>query len=291
MWTATLQISRRPVPTSCTCKRAPRLPATPTGPHSAALASAIQSQKPFAVLLPSTVNGRDYAARVAARLQLGLTGDAVGLEVDGDGRLIQLKPAFGGNVVAPIYSKTLPNMVTVRPGLLEPLGRVPERRVPVIPLRARWSRRIEFACGRPDTRRVSTQRTWTTLGARSPWAWASVGQSTSVSSLLCSPCSRQRSSRRGTSWRPDGCPGNVKWALRAALSPRLSTWHSAFEGLQSHGGHPARGKRWLPSIPTGGHRYFGRRTSGSWPSGRLSFPHWWRRLRRHMPPCDVELLS
>ena len=61
---------------------------------------------------------------MAARLQLGLTGDAVGLEVDGDGRLIQLKPAFGGNVVAPIYSKTLPNMVTVRPGLLEPLGRV-----------------------------------------------------------------------------------------------------------------------------------------------------------------------
>ena len=90
-----------------------------TDAYSATLSKAIEERKPYAVLLPSTVNGRDLAARVAARLELGLTGDCVGLEVDGEGRLVQLKPAFGGAIEAPIYSKTLPNMATVRPGVFE----------------------------------------------------------------------------------------------------------------------------------------------------------------------------
>ena len=88
--------------------------------HAAALADAIGRHSPFAVLIPSTANGRDLAARVAGRLGLGLTGDCVGLEADGEGRLAQLKPAFGGGVVAPIVSSTLPNMATVRPGVLSP---------------------------------------------------------------------------------------------------------------------------------------------------------------------------
>jgi electron transfer flavoprotein alpha subunit len=69
-------------------------------------------------LIPATVKGRDFAPRVAARLGLGLTGDAIGLEIDDQERLVQLKPAFGGNIVAPILSKTLPQMATVRPGML-----------------------------------------------------------------------------------------------------------------------------------------------------------------------------
>ena len=47
-------------------------------------------------------------------------------EINADGRLVQLKPALGGNVVAPIMSKTLPNLVTLRPGLLAPA--IPEPR-------------------------------------------------------------------------------------------------------------------------------------------------------------------
>ena len=60
------------------------------------------------------------AARIAARLRLGLTGDAIDLEINAAGQLVQLKPALGGNVVAPILSKTLPNLVTLRPGVLTP---------------------------------------------------------------------------------------------------------------------------------------------------------------------------
>ena len=89
-----------------------------TEAHTAILAEAIRNYSPFAVLLPSTANGRDLAARVAGRLELGLTGDCVGIEIDDEGRLSQLKPAFGGSIVAPILSRTLPNMATVRAGLL-----------------------------------------------------------------------------------------------------------------------------------------------------------------------------
>ncbi len=80
----------------------------------------MQTHKPQVLLLGSTAIGRDLAPRVAARLGLGLTGDCVDLEVDDQGRLLQLKPAFGGNIVAPILSKTTPAMATVRPGMLSP---------------------------------------------------------------------------------------------------------------------------------------------------------------------------
>ncbi len=97
---------------------APHLALYDTEAYAAVLASALQEQSPFAALLPSTANGRDLAARVAGRLGLGLTGDCVGIEIDREGRLSQLKPAFGGGIVAPILSKTRPNMATVRSGVL-----------------------------------------------------------------------------------------------------------------------------------------------------------------------------
>ena len=95
------------------------------------LAAAVHQAQPYAVLFASTPDGRDLASRVAARLALGLTGDAIDLEIDEEGRLVQLKPALGGNVVAPILSKTLPNMVTLRPGLLTPVAPVVSSRAPV----------------------------------------------------------------------------------------------------------------------------------------------------------------
>lgn len=84
------------------------------------LSEAIASETPYAVLFAATADGRDLAARIAARQGLGLTGDAIDLEINDAGQLVQLKPALGGNVVAPILSKTLPNLVTLRPGVLTP---------------------------------------------------------------------------------------------------------------------------------------------------------------------------
>src|SRR5581483_9414943 len=89
-----------------------------TEPYARIVADAIASHKPFAVFFASTANGRDLAPRVAAKLNIGLTGDVIGAHFDAQGRLVQLKPAFGGNIVAPILSKTTPVMATVRPGML-----------------------------------------------------------------------------------------------------------------------------------------------------------------------------
>ncbi|HEY7161263.1 MAG TPA: hypothetical protein VH815_08385, partial [Acidobacteriota bacterium] len=95
---------------------------TDTAPHPDdivdLLCDRIQNLNPFAFLMPSTPYGRAIAARIAARLNLGLTGDCIGLRWDRDGRFEQLKPAYGGNIVAPIITKTEPKLVTIRPGAL-----------------------------------------------------------------------------------------------------------------------------------------------------------------------------
>jgi len=84
-----------------------------------AVAKVVSMHAPWGILLGATESGRDWGPRLAARLGLGLTGDAIDIELDAENRMVALKPAFGGNIVAPIYSKTFPQMATVRPGVLE----------------------------------------------------------------------------------------------------------------------------------------------------------------------------
>ncbi len=98
--------------------------------YAALLATAIGSHRPAAVLVAATALGRDLAPRVAARLGLGLTGDCIDLRLGDDGRLVQYKPAFGGNVVAPIRSRTVPDFATVRPGMLSVRAPNRLRRIP-----------------------------------------------------------------------------------------------------------------------------------------------------------------
>jgi electron transfer flavoprotein alpha subunit len=76
-----------------------------------------EGAQPWALLAPSTDWGREVAARVAAYLGAGLTGDAVALELRGR-RLVARKPAFGGQMVAEITCTSAVQMATVRPGVL-----------------------------------------------------------------------------------------------------------------------------------------------------------------------------
>lgn len=96
------------------------------------VATAIRRLAPGIVLLAATSLGRDLAPRVAARLGLGLTGDCIDIGLDAQGRLLQYKPAFGGTIVAPILSRTIPEMATVRPGMLKAHGASPVRSTEVI---------------------------------------------------------------------------------------------------------------------------------------------------------------
>jgi electron transfer flavoprotein alpha subunit len=111
-----------------------RLERYATATYTSLLAKAIAIYKPVVLLLPSTSNGRDLAPRVAARLAVGLTADCIDLDVNEGGSLVQHKPAFGGNIVALIHSRTLPQMATVKPGMLRPIRPDNSRRADVIHL-------------------------------------------------------------------------------------------------------------------------------------------------------------
>jgi electron transfer flavoprotein alpha subunit len=102
---------------------------------AAAVAAAVEERRPWGLFVPATECGRDWAPRLAARLGLGLTGDAIGLDINVQSRLVALKPAFGGNMVADIYSKTHPQMATVRPGMLDLGEPAKGRKAEVVTLR------------------------------------------------------------------------------------------------------------------------------------------------------------
>jgi electron transfer flavoprotein alpha/beta subunit len=90
---------------------------------SAALVQVLQRLRPHVLAIPATANGRDLGPRAAGELELGMTGDCVNLGIDRAGRLIQTKPAYGGNIVSVIMGSTTPQLATVRPrmfSVLEP---------------------------------------------------------------------------------------------------------------------------------------------------------------------------
>jgi electron transfer flavoprotein alpha subunit len=97
-----------------------------------ALVGAISKHKPSTVLIGATPRGRELAPRVAARLQVGLTADCTGLDIDDKGQLLQIRPAFGGNIMATILSPyTRPQMATVRPNVMK-VGEADGSRLPRI---------------------------------------------------------------------------------------------------------------------------------------------------------------
>jgi electron transfer flavoprotein alpha subunit len=91
------------------------------GVWASALEQILRSERPHVLLIPATSRGRDYGPRAAGARELGMTGDCVGLGIDKAGRLIQTKPAYGGNIVSVIMGATTPQLATVRPRMFEPL--------------------------------------------------------------------------------------------------------------------------------------------------------------------------
>lgn len=75
----------------------------------------IEEIKPSSILVGATNVGRSLAPRVAARFHTGLTADCTKLEMKENTDLVQIRPAFGGNIMAQIIcSNTRPQFCTVR---------------------------------------------------------------------------------------------------------------------------------------------------------------------------------
>ncbi len=84
-------------------------------PYTAAFYDFIERIKPSSVLIGATNLGRQLAPRVAARCKAGLTADCTVLEMRENTDLVQIRPAFGGNIMAEIISpNTRPQFCTVR---------------------------------------------------------------------------------------------------------------------------------------------------------------------------------
>jgi electron transfer flavoprotein alpha subunit len=84
-------------------------------PYTAAFEDFVNKVKPSSLLVGATTVGRSLAPRVAARFRTGLTADCTILEMKENTDLVQIRPAFGGNIMAQIICpNTRPQMATVR---------------------------------------------------------------------------------------------------------------------------------------------------------------------------------
>lgn len=99
-------------------------------PHTSVLVNLFKEEKPEICLMGATVIGRDLGPRVSSSLHSGLTADCTQLEIGPyedkkagktyDQLLYQIRPAFGGNIVATIVNpENRPQMATVREGVMK----------------------------------------------------------------------------------------------------------------------------------------------------------------------------
>ena len=102
------------------CINDPLLKDFTTDGYAISIANLIERKKPEVVLVGATSIGRDIAPRIAGKVGTGLTADCTKLEIDStDNKLLQTRPAFGGNLMATIVCpKNRPQMSTVRPGVM-----------------------------------------------------------------------------------------------------------------------------------------------------------------------------
>jgi len=108
------------------CYDDPALAVYHPGRWARALARLAARYRPEIMIFPTGCVGQETAASLAARLRTGLASHAVGLDIDDQGRLIQLVASFGAGVLGEILCpEHRPQMVTVTPGLFSPAGPLP----------------------------------------------------------------------------------------------------------------------------------------------------------------------
>lgn len=87
---------------------------------SKAAVDAVREIQPEIFLIGATNQGRDLAPRISTALHTGLTADCTGLDINEKGQLAATRPTFGGQLMATILCKNLPQMATIRPKVFKP---------------------------------------------------------------------------------------------------------------------------------------------------------------------------
>ena len=109
-----------------------------SNPHAAILINLFKEIKPQICLMGATCIGRDLGPRVSSALHSGLTADCTQLEIGNQNLLYQIRPAFGGNIVATIVNpECRPQMATVREGVMKKEVFNPDHKGQVVELDAK----------------------------------------------------------------------------------------------------------------------------------------------------------
>lgn len=101
--------------------KSPLLKTFSTDGYAISISNLILERRPEIVLVGATSIGRDIGPRIAAKIGTGLVADCTKLDIDPtDGKILQTRPAFGGNLMATIICPiNRPQMATVRPGVMQ----------------------------------------------------------------------------------------------------------------------------------------------------------------------------
>ena len=90
-----------------------------------AVADCIAATKPSSVLIGATALGRSLAPRLSTRFHTGLTADCTTLDIEPSTDMVQIRPAFGGNIMAQIaIRRSRPQFATVRYRVMDRAERV-----------------------------------------------------------------------------------------------------------------------------------------------------------------------
>jgi electron transfer flavoprotein alpha subunit len=88
-----------------------------TDAYTNVLAELIKSLDPAVIILGATMQGKDLAGRLAARLDAGVAMDCVAVKLE-DGQLTYTRPMFGGKVLADVVIESTPQIVAIRPNVM-----------------------------------------------------------------------------------------------------------------------------------------------------------------------------
>ena len=96
----------------------PRLETYTTDAYTAVIADLVKANDPAILLLGASVQGKDLAARLSARLGVGMAQDCTAFSIE-DGNLVAIRPIYAGKAYAKVtFNESWPQMAAARPNVM-----------------------------------------------------------------------------------------------------------------------------------------------------------------------------
>lgn len=103
-----------------------------TDAYAGMVANLAQANEPAIMLIPGSVQGRDLAARVAAKLGVGLAMDCMEIKLNNEKKLVARRPIYAGKAYAEVLPAGDPQMATPRPNVMDLVDRDESKKPEVV---------------------------------------------------------------------------------------------------------------------------------------------------------------